>query len=207
MPPEPVVPPPTPAPARANPIDDVKPACRGAALSFDTQESEKECLIPNTGKDDLPASPSPSDLELTASIVEKSVRPGGTATIVVTTTNKTKEPMLLYPEHTCDDEQAFAIRVLDASKKRVEYLSHENCDTSTFGCTRRVLRIVLEPGGSMRRTYSFKTMVTKLAADCGEVTAGPMKPGTYALRVVTGFRSEPTGYLPRIRVETPLVVK
>lgn len=201
---EPIV----PLPAPKNPLDDIKPACRGAALSFATEESENECLIPNTLGDDVPPSPGPNDLEITAAVAEKSIAPGGIATVVVTMTNKTKSPMLLYVDLTCDDEHGFPIGVFDANKKRLDFVSHENCDTHTFGCTRRVLRIVLEPSGSMRKRRSFTANVTKVAADCGEVAAGSMRRGSYVLRVVTGFRAHAVaGYRSRLHVETTLVVK
>jgi hypothetical protein len=203
---EPIV----PLPAPKNPLDDIKPVCRGAALVFDTEESENECLIPNTGDDDVPPSPGPNDLEITAVVAEKSIAPGGIATVVVTMTNKTKSPMLVYVDLTCDDEHGFPISVFDANKKRVDFVSHKNCDTSTFGCTRRVLRIVLDPGGSMRKKRAFAASVTKVAADCGDVAAGPMRRGSYVLRVVTGFRADAhamTEYRPRLHAETTLVVK
>jgi hypothetical protein len=69
-----------------------------------------------------------------------------------------------------------------------------------------VLRIVLDPGGSMRKKRSFTAKVTKLAADCGDVVAGAMKSGSYVLRVVTGFRPEPDSPY-HDRVEATLVVK
>lgn len=190
-------------PAPPNPLDDVKPACRGASLSFDTDESAADCRYPAKGADVLPSPPA-TDVEVTASVVEKSIAPGGTATVVVTTTNKSAEPLLLYIDQTCDDEPAFWIRVLDAKGKRVDYVSHKNCSANMFGCTRRVIRIVLEPGGSLRQKRSFMAKVTKLVADCGEVVAGSMGPGRYVLRVVTGFRDETDT---RRRAEAILVVK
>ncbi len=194
------------APAPKNPVDDVIPACRGAAISFDTEESENPCLIPNTDSHDLPPTLGPNDLEITAVVAEKSVAPGGTATVVVTMTNTTKEPMLLHVDYTCDEEAEFTVGVFDANTKRVDYISHKNCDTTTYGCTRRVLRIVLDPGGSMRKKRSFTAKVTKLAADCRDVPAGPIKPGRYVLRVVTGVR--PASDSPyHSRLDTTLVVK
>lgn len=194
------------APASKNPLDDVIPACRGGAISFDTEESENPCLIPNTDSHDLPPSPGPNELEITAAVAEKSVAPGGTATVVVTMTNTTKEPMLLHVDYTCDEEAEFTVGVFDANNKRVDYISHKNCDTTTYGCTRRVLRIVLDPGGSMQKQRSFSAKVTKLAADCGDVPAGPIKPGRYLLRVVTGFRPAPDSPY-HSRLDTTLVVK
>lgn len=194
------------APAPKNPIDDVAPVCRGTDISFDTEESETPCLIPNTDSHDLPPSPGPNDLEITAVVAEKSVAPGGTATVVVTMTNRTKEPMLLYVDYSCEEEPDFTVGVYDAKQKRIDHISHKNCDTTTYGCTRRVLRIVLDPGGSMRKKRSFTAKVTKLAADCREVPAGPIKPGSYVLRVVTGFRPAPDSPYHN-RLDTTLVVR
>lgn len=193
------------APPRS-PLDDVGPACRGSALSFDTEESENPCLVSNAGSHDVPPSPGPTELEITATVTEKSVAPGGTATIVVTMTNRTSAPMLLHVDYTCDAEAGFAVDVFDAHKKRVDYISHKNCDTNTYGCTRRVLRLVLDPGGSMRKVRSFAAKVTKIAADCGEVPAGPIKPGRYVLEVVTGLLPAPDSPY-HSRLDTTLVVK
>ena len=194
------------ATAARNALDDVPPACRGAAITFDTEESENPCLIHATFRDELPPPPGPTELEITAAVAEKSVAPGHTGTVVVTMTNKTKEPMLLYLDYTCDEEVEFTMGVFDAKKKRVDYISHKNCDTKTYGCGVRVLRIALDPGGSMRKKRSFKAKVTKLAADCGDVPAGPIKPGRYVLRVVTGFLPTPDSPY-HTRIDTPLVVK
>lgn len=190
-------------PAAPNPLDDVKPACRGAALSFDTDESASDCRYPAKGFDVLPSPPA-TDVEVTATVVEKSIRPGGTATVVVTTTNKSPDPLLLYIDQTCDDNPFFWVRVLDTTGKRVDYVSHKNCNANMFGCTRRVIRIVLEPGGSLRQKRSFIAKVTKLVADCGEMVAGSIAPGRYVLRVVTGFRDETDT---RRRAEAILIVK
>ncbi len=205
-PPPPISNPPSAIDVPRSPLDDVVPACRGAALAFDTVESEDTCLIPNTDDHSLPPAPGPNVLEVTAAVAEKSVAPGSTATVVVTMTNKTAEPMPLYVDMTCGEELSFPIDVFDANKKRVDYISHENCDTNTFGCTRRVLRIAIEPGGSMRKTRSFAANVTRVAADCGDVLAGPMKRGRYVLHVDTGFRPRPDSPY-KVRAETTLVVK
>lgn len=194
------------SPPVPDPFADVKPACRGMNLSFDTEESEMDCRFPRTEHDVFP-SPAANELETSASVVEKSLRPGGTATVLVTLTNKTTAPMLLYVDLTCDDEPLFPFAVFDATnRRRIDLIAHKNCDTNTFGCTRRVLRLVLEPGGSFRRKRSFIAKVTKIVADCGEIMAGPIPRGTYVLHVVSGLPENPDERR-RPWLQTPLVVK
>ena len=196
---------PPPAP---DPFADVKPACRGAALSFETEESEAECLISNEGSHELPPSPGADVLELTA-VVDNAVPRGRTGTVMVTLTNKKTEPLLLLVDRTCDAEPLFPYSIYDASKKRVDLITRENCDTHTFGCTRRVMRIVLEPGGSLTRKHTFSTKVTKMLPDCREAVVGSLKPGNYQLWVVTGLdrHAEFASSRNRKWIETPFVVK
>lgn len=187
-----------------DPFEGIDPQCRGASFAFDTEESENACLIPNTSDHRLPL-PS-KDLEITAAVLEPSVKPGAKATVVVTVTNKATTPTLVFFDVSCDDEVAFPISAIDSTKKRVDFIGHKNCDNNSFGCTRRVLRVVLDPGGSLKKTRSFVTVVTKVQPDCADVVAGPIKPGTYKLRVANGFNRDEEGIY-RSTSDTTLVIK
>lgn len=203
-----VVPPPVDAatiaepPPIKDPFEGIAAACRGTSLAFDTEDSEKPCLIVNTSDHRLPLPPK----ELTISAHADPVKSGATASVIVTLQNPTAAPMELFVDVSCSEEPSWPVRALDANKKRVDFIPHKNCDTFAIGCSRRVLRIVLDPNGSMTKTIPFPTTITKVAPDCSDSVIGKLEPGTYTLRVHDGFhRDVDTIY--RTSAETTLVVK
>lgn len=152
-------------------------------LAFETREAESECVT-----DEPVAEPkAPAGLAITAEVLEKTVKVGGRMTVVVKMTNTTAAPMQVYVDLTCDDVPGVPLQIFDAAGKRADWTPHKNCIRhAPPNCERRVLRIVLEPGGSMTKKRDHLALWQKATAECG-VTFGTLKAGNYAVRVMTGF--------------------
>jgi hypothetical protein len=151
--------------------------CRGAKLNLDALFATKRCDTKDTA---LPP-PAANALTIAVELGSKTVRPGGTTSITLRMTNQTKEPLVVDLEQ-CSD---FEVRAFDAKGDRADEPS--TCFEAGTVCLMRVVRVLLDPSGSITKQFSFRARTKDPGELCRIQPPGPMDPATYKLEVDLPF--------------------
>lgn len=156
--------------------DVLDPRCVGADLDLDAILADKLCRLERKHVRSTVA----AALAFEASPLAP-VAPGATARIELTLTNTTDAPQQLTLEYGCNALETSAN--YPNSEVRADFIENQRCGFGR-GCGSAVLRVELPVGGRMRASTKFVTRVTRVADTCKQVSAGPMKRGSYTLHVV-----------------------
>jgi hypothetical protein len=128
-----------------------------------------------------PTDPPSQTSKLAVSLVPDSPRmpAGAIQGVSVVFTNKSSEALPVDVHSGCS---LFELGAYDAAGVRKD-LVIGSCGRGG-GCGGSVLRLVVEPGGTLTRHMTFKAEVTRVmpAQDCRDVDAGGLPPGKYQLR-------------------------
>jgi len=177
-------------------------SCRGAA--FDADRADPVCLHHGATVN----TPPPSALRVTL-VSSPVVRSGYDAGLTLEMKNVTSEPLPVDVEDACG---TFAAQASNAATNSFE--------TDCFGVCGggsdpepHVLRVVLDPGGVIRKHVKFYAVMTRVVMndheECAERTMGALPPGAYDLRVTLPWTdplpSDPAVTRPRV-VESKLTV-
>lgn len=121
------------------------------------------------------------------------VASGETLGVSIVFTNKEKEPLEVDVHDGCS---RFELGAYDARGTRRDYVVTD-CAFGT-GCGGALLRLVLEPGGTIVKHLSFPARVTLASSktSCHDADAGGLPPGKYSLRatpMLSGWLERPDG--------------
>lgn len=146
-------------------------ACRG--MLFDLDALPEACKVERGST----ASSQGFRAELDPS--SSSVRSGNEVQVALVITNATASAIEIAIKPACP---ALSLAALDSNGARADYVN----DECNFGgvCADPRFRIVIEPGGALKKQLTFAARVTRVASDCQEVLAGGLKPGNYRLSVL-----------------------
>ncbi|MDF2696195.1 MAG: hypothetical protein K0S65_4578 [Labilithrix sp.] len=160
--------------------------------------SKSDCEVPNAKPETLQNPDLKGKLEVTLSSSPTKVAPGGKADLLVTFTNKTKDPMPL--NFRIDPIGRFETETYDAKKKRADMPPGNpppppKGHTAPPSAEQKVAKVTLAPNGSARVRVPWEAVKMKWAPDkvrgtavekgYPRVPAGPLPKGKYTVKVVT----------------------
>jgi hypothetical protein len=159
---------------------------------------KSDCEVPNTKPDAVQNPDMKGKLDVTVTSSPTKVAPGGKADLLVTFTNKTKDPMPLY--FRIDPLARFETETYDAKKKRAD-MPPGNPPPPPKGHTapppaeQKVGKVTLAANGSARVRVPWEAVKMKWAPDkvrgtavekgYPRVPAGALSKGKYTVKVVT----------------------
>lgn len=148
--------------------------CRGKA--FDADHADPRCMHHGIGSN----TPPPSAVRISMA-PNATARSGYDAEIYVDITNVTSEPLLLDMDDACGTFEGQASNVSATSFE-------SDCFGLCAGSSEpHVLRVTLEPGGTIKKKVKFFAVQTRVMMDeheeCVQKTMGGLPPGVYDLRV------------------------
>jgi len=149
--------------------------------------------------DALPNADMKGKLEVTASTSTPKVPAGGKAEVVVTFTNKSKDPLTLHFK--IDPLPRFSLEVYDTKKAKRVDMPAGNPPPPPKGATQasptepKSAKLTIAPNGSARARLTFEAVKMKWAPEKYKGTppekgypraaAGPLPKGKYTIRVIT----------------------
>jgi hypothetical protein len=160
--------------AEAPPPEPPPSPCAGASFDFDELVQKQKCGV--SGK---PAPPA-SEVTIHTEPPALQVAPGGHVDFDLVFQNPGTAALDLDLNIGCG---RFSLEAYDAAGRRADYVN-TTCGFGS-GCGTRVIRVTLEPGGTLRKRLGYDASVTKVDEECRDVPAGPMRRGRYRLRIGT----------------------
>ena len=176
--------------------------CRG--LIFDADDADPRCLHHGTGVE----SPAPPALRIALAGPSESApapsplvaKSGYDARLFVEMTNTSKEPLALELDDSCG---TFEAQASNASASSFESDCFGACGS---GPEPHVLRVMLDPGGVVRKRVKFYAVQKRIVLDeheeCVTRTVGALPAGEYELRVTLPWTDpipdDPTVTRPRV---------
>jgi hypothetical protein len=150
--------------------------CRGA--QFDADHADPRCLHHSAGTQ----SPAPAGLRVAlAGSPVATARSGYDAGLVLEMTNESKEPLAVELDDSCGTFEA------QASNQGASSFESDCFGACGTGPESHTLRVILEPGGVVRKRVKFYAVQTRIQLDereeCVTKTTGALPPGAYDLRV------------------------
>ncbi len=170
--------------------------CVGADLDLVNVLVQSACEVPNLAPDAKRPEMS-TLLDVKVSVNPPQVAAGGHADVVVTYTNKSKDPLPLH--FLLDPTPRFSVEVYTATNKRAEMPKsrppHGKNDPSPEPTAPGTARVTLAPGGKAHARLDFNAVRLKWAPELLKGTppemgyptspAGPLPKGTYSEKIVT----------------------
>jgi hypothetical protein len=179
-----------------------KDVCTGFDIgNLEDLLAKSDCEVPDAKPETLGNPDMKDKLEVKVTASPTKVAPGGKANLLVTFTNKTKEPMAL--NFRIDPLARFETETYDSKKKRADMPPGEpppppKGHSPPPPAEVKVARVTLAPNGSARVRVPWEAVKMKWAPEKVRGTA-----------VERGYPRKPAGPLPKgkytIRVMTPLV--
>ena len=175
-------------------------ACRGAL--FDADNADPRCLHHGLAA----ATPPPSALKV-GLVSSATARSGYDAGLVLEMKNVTGDALTVDVEDACGTFEA------QASNAQATSYESDCFGVCTGGGEPHVLRVTLEPGGTIHKKVKFYAVLTRVMLgeheECAERAMGPLPPGDYDLRITLPWTDpvpeDPGVNRPRV-VESKLTV-
>jgi hypothetical protein len=160
--------------------------------------SKSACEVPNAKPDTVPPADLKGKLETKVGASPTSVAPGGKTDLVVSFTNKTKEPLTL--SFRIDPTARFEIEVYDKKDKRIDMPAGSpppppKGHTPPPAAEAKVAKFTIAPNGTIRQSIPWQASrmvwapekVRGSAVEHGypRKAAGPLPKGKYTVKVVT----------------------
>ncbi len=176
-----------------------KESCVGTDIgNLEDLLSKSECEVANAKPDGLPAADMKGKLEVSLSASPTKTTPGGKVDLLVTFTNKSKDPLPL--KFRIDPLPRFETEAYDAKAKRADMPPGKpppppKGHTAPPPAEQKVGMVTLAPNGSARARVPWEAVKMKwapqkvrgTAVEKGypRVPAGPLGKGKYTVKVVT----------------------
>jgi hypothetical protein len=184
------------APSDAAPEGSAGAVCAGADLDLVNVLVQSACEVPNLASDAKRPDMS-TLLDVKVSVNPSQVGPGGHADVILTFTNKSKEPLPL--NFLLDPTPRFSIEVYTSTNKRAEMPKTKpprgKNDVTPEPTAPGTARVTIAPGGKASARLDFNAVRLKWAPELLKGTppelgyptspAGPLPKGAYSLKVVT----------------------
>ncbi len=180
-----------------------------AASDFDNlEEVLRQCEVPMPKSSDVPSIK--DKIEVTVTTSTPSTTPGGRIDVQVVLRNKTSEPVAIY--FTGDPKPRFDLETLDAKGRRADLPATKwpgyPKGVKPEAREAKAARVTIDRRGTARIRLTWDAVRTKWAPERAKVwdgrgyprmTAGPLGPGKYSLRVILPLLGDVD--LPKVPVE------
>jgi hypothetical protein len=184
----------------AKPEGEKKDECTGFEIgNLDELLSKSACEEPGVKPDGLPPVDLKGKLEVTVTSSPTKIAPGGKADLIVSFTNKSKEPLTLH--FRIDPVARFEVEAYDAKKNARVDMPAGKPPPPPKGVTAppaneaKSARVTLAPNGSARAKVAWEAVKTKWAPEkvkgsapergYPRTPAGPLGKGKVVVKVVT----------------------
>jgi hypothetical protein len=187
------------APAGDKSAGEKKDVCVGHDIAnLEDVLLKSECEVPDTRPDAVPNPDLKGKLEVTVSASPTKVAPGAKADLLVTFTNKSKEPLTLH--FRIDPVARFETEAFDGKKKRVDMPAGQpppppKGHSAPPPADAKVAKVTVAAGGAAHARVPWDAVKMKWAPEKVRGTAvekgyprapaGPLPKGKYSVRVVT----------------------